>query len=156
MGVVKDNLILFIIIITSYFLYYIYSFINNTSHDSEIYEIDLLSSGISSFMTGLLLVGLDESAKTFNPLNLDFGDPTTKVAFFLFVYAIFLIFFAFVKILPRFLVVIFGNSELDMFINIVAILLITPKVVIDGTMLAVIGAPLFVLLIIQRIRRLMG
>lgn len=56
----------------------------------------------------------------------------------------------------KFLVVVFGNSELDLFINFIAVLMIEPGIEITGTLLAVIGAPLLILLIIERLRRLGG
>ena len=73
----------------------------------------------------------------------------------LLVYALLLILFAFTKLLPKFLVVLFGNSELDLFINFVAILMADPEIVLTGTIIGVIGIPLLVFLIIQRLRRLM-
>ena len=129
---------------------------NNKAVDSDVYEVDLLSNGVSSVMVALLLIGLDESSKGFSFASLDFNSPRTKIAVFLLIYALVFLFLAFTKILPKFLVVIFGNSELDLFVNFVAVLMIEPKIAITGTLLAVIGIPLLVLLIIQRLRRMMG
>jgi|WetSurMetagenome_2_1015567.scaffolds.fasta_scaffold357863_2 hypothetical protein len=152
---ISNNLILCIIILGSYIAFYIYSFIHNNSSDSDVYEIDLLSAGISSLTTALLLVGLDEGSKAFSFANLSFGEPTTKMAIGLAVYAVILIIFAFTKILPRFLVILFGNSELDLFINLVAVMIISPEIVISGTLLLVIAIPLACLFIVQRVRRMM-
>jgi len=154
-GFIKDNSILCAVLFISYALFYLYSFIHNKSVDSEVYEGDLLGNSISSIMVALMLIGLSETSKGFSFTSLNFSSPQTKIAIFLVIYAIILLFFAFTKILPGFLVVILGNNELDLFINFVAILMIEPKIIITGTLLAVIGVPLFILLIIQRIRRLM-
>ena len=155
-GFIKDNLILSVVLFFSYALFYLYSIIHNKSADSDIYEIDLLGNGVSSMMVALLLVGLDESSKGFSFASLDISSPTTKAAIFLSGYAILLLLFAFTKMLPKFLVVIFGNGELDLFINFVAVLMIEPGIAITGTLLAVIGVPLLILLIIERLRRLSG
>ena len=152
---IKDNFLLFAIMFVSYFLFYIYTFINNKAVDTDVYEIDLLSNGVSTMMVSFLLIGLDESSKGFNLAALNFGNPTTRIALYLFIYAIVLILFAFIKALPRFLVILLGNSELDLFINVIAVLLSEPKIVITGTLIAVIGAPLVALFVIQRIRRFM-
>ncbi|MFH1181982.1 MAG: hypothetical protein V1702_03415, partial [Candidatus Woesearchaeota archaeon] len=132
---IGNNLILCLIIIGSYALFYIYSFLHNTSVDSDVYEIDLLSAGVSSLTTALLLIGLDEGSNSFNFANLGFSEPSTKMAIGLAVYAVFLILFAFTKMLPRFFVVILGNSELDLFINLIAVMIISPEVNITGTLL---------------------
>ena len=153
-GFIKDNPLLSGALFISYALFYLYSFINNKSVDSDVYEIDLLGNGVSSIMVALLLIGLDESSKGFSFASLDFSSPTTKAAAFLGGYALLLLLFAFTKMLPKFLVVVFGNSELDLFINLIAVLMIEPGVAITGTLLAVIGAPLLILLIIGRLRRL--
>lgn len=155
-GFIKDNPLLSGALFISYALFYFYSFINNKSVDSDVYEIDLLGNGVSSIMVALLLIGLDESSKGFSFASLDFSSPTTKAAVFLGGYALLLLLFTFTKMLPKFLVVVFGNSELDLFINLIAVLMIEPGVAITGTLLAVIGAPLLVLLIIERLRRLAG
>ena len=152
-GFINDNLILSVVLFISHALFYLYSIINNKSDDSDVYEIDLLGNGVSSIMVALLLVGLDESSKGFSFASLDFSSSTTKVAIFLSGYAILLILFAFTKMLPKFLVVVFGNGQLDLFVNLVAVLMIEPGVVITGTLLAVIGVPLLILLIIERLRR---
>jgi hypothetical protein len=152
---IADNLILCIIILGSYIAFYVYSFIHNTSADSDVYEIDLLSAGISSLTTALLLVGLDEGSKGFSFANLSFSEPSTKMAIGLAAYALFLMLFAFTKMLPRFLVVLLGNSELDLFINLVAVMIISPGVVITGTLLLVLIAPLIFLFLVQRLRRMM-
>ena len=152
---ILGNPILCGILFASYFLHYAYQFINYKAADSEVYEIDLLSSGISTIMIAFLLIGLDESAKVFNFSNIDLGTTTTLVAVVLFIYALLLILFAFVKILPRFLVILLGNSEVDLLINFVAILMIDPEITITGTTLLVIAVPLLTLLLIQRLRRLM-
>src|SRR3989338_4512892 len=153
-GFIKDNLILSVVLFVSYALFYLYGIINNKSVDSDVYEIDLLGNGVSSIMVALLLVGLDESSKGFSFASLNFSSPTTKAAIFLAGYAILLLLFAFTKMLPKFLVVVFGNSELDLFINFIAVLMIEPGIAITGTLLAVIGVPLLILLIIERLRRL--
>lgn len=153
---ISDNPILSGALFISYTLFYLYAFINNKAVDSDVYEVDLLSNGVSSVMVALLLIGLDESSKGFSFASLDFNSPRTKIAVFLFGYALITLFFAFTKILPKFLVVIFGNSELDLFINFTAVLMIEPKIAITGTLLAVMGIPLLVLLTIQRLRRMMG
>ena len=155
-GFINDNLILSGVLFISYTLFYLYGIINNKSVDSDVYEIDLLGNGVSSIMVALLLVGLDESSKGFSFASLDISSPTTKAAIFLSGYAILLLLFAFTKMLPKFLVVIFGNGELDLFINFVAVLMIEPGIAITGTLLAVIGVPLLILLIIERLRRLSG
>jgi hypothetical protein len=151
---ISNNLILSLIILGSYISFYIYSFIHNTSVDSDVYEIDLLSAGISRLTTALLLVGLDEGAKSFSFATLSFSEPSTKMAIALAAYAFLLIIFAFTKILPRFLVVLLGNSELDLFINLVAVMIISPEVQITGTLLLLLAVPLACLFIVQRIRRL--
>ena len=155
-GFIKENPLLCGIMLISYALYYIYSFIHNKSVDSDIYEIDMVSAAISSIMVSMLLIGLDESSKGFNLMAMDLSSQTTKIAIFLLSYAVILLFFGFTKILPKFLVVLLGNSELDLFINFGAALLTDPDVAITGTLLLVMGAPLAILLVIQRIRRLMG
>ena len=153
---IKENPILCSILFLYYVLFYVYSFIHNKSVDSDIYEMDVLSNGISSIMIALLLVGLDETSKGFSFASIDLSSPTTKIALLLFIYGLILVVFAFTKLLPKVLVIILGNSEVDLFINFIAILLVDPNIVITLTMFFVIGAPLLVLLIIQRIRRLMG
>jgi len=153
-GFINDNLILSGVLFISYTLFYLYGIINNKSVDSDVYEIDLLGNGVSSIMVAFLLVGLDESSKGFSFASLDISSPTTKAAIFLAGYAILLLLFAFTKMLPKFLVVVFGNSELDLFINFIAVLMIEPGIAITGTLLAVIGVPLLILLIIERLRRL--
>ena len=105
-------------------------------------------------MVAFLLVGLDESSKGFSFASLDISSPTTKAAIFLAGYAILLLLFAFTKMLPKFLVVVFGKREFDLFINFIAVLMIEPGIAITGTLLAVIGVPLLILLIIERLRRL--
>jgi len=156
LGFVKENLILFILIFFSYAIFFVYNFLNNKSVDGEIYESDVLGSAVSSIMTALLLVGLDEGTKGLDALKFDLGSTTTKIAIFLLIYGVFLMICAFVKILPKFLVIVFGNSELDMFINLIAIILTDPKIEITGTMLVVLAVPLTVLFAVQRIRRMMG
>jgi len=153
---VKENPILSGVLFFSYALFYLYTFINNTAVDSEVYEIDLLSSGISSAMVALLLVGLDETSKGFSLTNIDMNLQTTKIAVFLFIFAMVLIIFAFVRILPKFFVVLLGNNEVDLFINLVAVLMTDPEIVITGTLLGIIIIPLAVLFVIQRIRRFLG
>lgn len=153
---VRENPLLCGALFISYTLIYTYSFINHKAADSEVYEIDLISSGISSIMVALLLIGLDETAKGFNFTNIDLGSANTQVALFLGAYALVLIFFAFTKILPSFLVVLLGNSELDLFINFMAVMMIDPSIVLTGTMVAAVALPLSVLLVIQRLRRMMG
>ena len=86
LGFVRENPILSGVLFFSYALFYLYTFINNTAVDSEIYEIDLLSSGISSAMVALLLVGLDETSKGFSLTNIDMSLQTTKIAVFLFIF----------------------------------------------------------------------
>jgi hypothetical protein len=152
---IASNLILCIIILGSYIAFYLYSFIHNTSADSDVYEIDLLSAGISSLTTALLLVGLDEGSTAFSFASLSLSEPSTKMALGLAAYAFFLIIFAFTKMLPRFIVVLLGNSELDLFINIVAVMIISPGVVITGTLLLLLLVPLLFLFIVQRLRRMM-
>jgi hypothetical protein len=154
---IKENPIMSVFLFAYYFLIYIYQFINNHAVDSDIYEMDLLSSGISSIMVAMLLVGLDEAAKGFDITRLfAFNTMTTKVALVLLIYGIILIIFAFIKVLPHFIVILLGNSELDLFINLVAVLLTQPKAEITGTLLVVIGVPLAVMFVVQRIRRMMG
>jgi len=152
-GFIKDNAILSAALFVSYLLFYLYSFINNRSVDSEVYEIDLISSAISSIMVSLLLIGLDENNKGFAISGLDFSSQKTITALYLFIFAVILIIFAFTKILPKFLVIILGNNELDLFINFVAVLMTDERIVLTGTLLAVIGIPLAALFIVQRIRR---
>lgn len=152
---IRENLILSAALFISYMLFYFYSFINNRSVDSEIYEIDLISSAISSIMVSLLLVGLDENNKGFSLSGLDFSSQKTIIALGLFTFAVLLIIFAFTKILPKILVIIMGNNEIDLFINFVAVLMTNEKIAITGTLLAVIGIPLMALFIVQRIRRMM-
>jgi len=149
----KENIILTVFIFSSYILFYLYSFIHSKGVDSDIYEMDVLSSGVSSAMTALLLLGLDESSKKFALTSLNFSDPTSRMAILLLAYAIMLIFFAFMKALPRLLVILFGNSELDLLINLLAVLSIDSKVHITGTLVGIIAIPLFVLLILQRAKR---
>lgn len=153
---VRENPLLCGALFISYALIYTYSFINHKAADSEVYEIDLISSGISSIMVALLLIGLDETARGFDFTNIDLGSAHTKVALFLGVYALILIFFAFTKLLPPFFVVLLGNSELDLFINFIAIMMIDPSIPLTGTMVAAVALPLTVLLVIQRLRRMMG
>lgn len=154
---IKENPIMSVFLFAYYFLIYIYQFINNHSVDSDIYEMDLLSSGISSIMVAMLLIGLDESSKGFDIAGLfSFSTITNKVALILLVYGIILIIFAFIKILPHFIVILLGNAELDLFINLVAVLMTQPKAEITGTLLVVIGVPLIVMFVVQRIRRMMG
>lgn len=153
LGFITDNPILCGALFLSYALFYTYAFIHNKAVDSDVYEVDLLSSGVSSIMVALLLIGIDESSKSLG-FSLDLGSPKGKVAAFLLIYALAMVLLAFTKLLPGFLVVIFGNSELDLFVNFVAILMIEPSIAITGTLLAVIGVPLLALLIIQRLRRL--
>lgn len=153
---VRENPLLCGALFISYALIYAYSFINHKAADSEVYEIDLISSGISSIMVALLLIGLDETARGFDFTNIDPSSANTRVALFLGAYALVLIFFAFTKILPSFLVVLLGNSELDLFINFIAIMMIEPSIVLTGTMVAAVAMPLTVLLIVQRLRRMMG
>src|SRR3989338_9726483 len=148
-----ENPILCAALFISYLLFYLYSFINNRSVDSEVYEIDLISSAISSIMVALLLIGLDENNKGFAISGLDFSSQKTITALYLFIFAVILIIFAFTKILPKFLVIILGNNELDLFINFVAVLMTDERIVLTGTLLAVIGIPLAALFIVQRIRR---
>ena len=152
-GFIRDNPILCGALFLSYTLFYVYAFIHNKAVDSDVYEVDLLSSGVSSIMVALLLIGIDESSKSLG-FSLDLGSPKGRVAVFLLIYALTMVILAFTKMLPGFLVVIFGNSELDLFVNFVAILMIEPTIAITGTLLAVIGVPLLALLIIQRLRRL--
>jgi hypothetical protein len=152
---ISSNIILSLIILGSYISFFLYSFIHNTSSDSDVYEIDLLSAGISSFTTALLLIGLDESAKGFSFANLSFNEPSTKMAIGLAVYAVILVVFAFTKILPKFFVVLLGNSELDLFINLVAVMIISPEVKITGTLLLLLAVPLALLFLVQRVRRMM-
>jgi hypothetical protein len=154
---IKENPIMSVFLFAYYFLIYIYQFINNHAVDSDIYEMDLLSSGISSIMVAMLLIGLDESSKGFDISGLfAFNTMTTKVALILLIYGLVLIIFAFIKILPHFIVILLGNSELDLFINFVAVLMTQPKAEITGTLLVVIGAPLILMFLIQRVRRMMG
>jgi|GEM_PF-5267395 len=154
---IKENPIMSVFLFAYYFLIYIYQFINNHAVDSDIYEMDLLSSGISSIMVAMLLIGLDESSKGFDLSKLfAFNTITTKVALILLIYGVILIIFAFIKILPHFIVILLGNSELDLFINFVAVLMTQPKAEITGTLLIVIGAPLILMFLIQRVRRMMG
>src|SRR3989338_537612 len=154
-GFIKDNAILSAALFVSYLLFYLYSFINNRSVDSEVYEIDLISSAISSIMVALLLIGLDENNKGFTISNLDFSSQKTMTALYLFIFAVLLIIFAFTKILPKYLVIFLGNNEIDLFINFVAVLMTDDRITITGTLLAVIGIPLATLFIVQRIRRAM-
>ncbi|MDP2749777.1 MAG: hypothetical protein Q8O89_03015 [Nanoarchaeota archaeon] len=153
---IVENTLLCGVLFISYGLMYIYSFINNQSADSEVYEIDLLSSGLSTIMIAMLLIGIDESSKGFNLANFDISEPTTQIALFLLVYAFVMIALAFIKVLPQFLVVVFGNSELDFFINFTAILLTDTSVAVNGTMLVLIAVPLLTMLVVQRLRRAMG
>ena len=153
LGFIANNPILCGALFLSYALFYAYAFIHNKAVDSDIYEVDLISSGVSSIMVALLLIGIDESSKSLG-FSLDLGSPKGRVAVFLLIYALTMVILAFTKMLPGFLVVIFGNSELDLFVNFVAILMIEPTIAITGTLLAVIGVPLLALLIIQRLRRL--
>jgi len=153
---IKENSVLCGVLFMSYILYYIYLFIHNTSVDSDIYEVDMLSAGISSFMVAMLLVGLNESSHGFSLSSIDISSPTTKIALFLSAYALMLVLLAFLKVLPKFLVVVLGNSELDLFINLNAALLTDPEFALTGTVLFVIGVPLLVLFILQRLRRLMS
>ena len=154
---IKENPIMSVFLFAYYFLIYIYQFINTHAVDSDIYEMDLLSSGISSIMVSMLLVGLDEAAKGFDIMRLiAFNSMTTKVALVLLIYGVILIIFAFIKVLPHFIVILLGNSELDLFINLVAVLMTQPKAEITGTLLIVIGAPLVVMFVVQRVRRMMG
>ena len=155
-GFIQDNVILSAALFVSYALFYLYGIINNKAVDSDVYEVDLLGNGVSSAMVALLLIGLDESSKGFSLASLDFNSVRTKVALFLLIYAIVLLIFAFTKMLPKFLVVVFGNGELDLFINFISVLMIEPNIAITGTLLAVIGVPLLILLIIERLRRLAG
>jgi hypothetical protein len=152
---VGSNVILCSIILFSYVLFYVYQFIHSSGVDSDVYEIDLLSAGVSSLTTAFLLVGLDESSNSFTFTNLNLSEPSTMMAIGLSIYSLVLILFAFTKILPKFLVVMLGNSELDLFINLVAVMIISPGVKITPTLLAVIGVPLVILLIIQRVKRMM-
>lgn len=154
-GFIAKNPILSIILFTSYALYYIYMFIHHKASESDVYEIDLISAGISSMMVGLLLIGLDESSQGLDLSGVDFGSQTTLIAFGLIVYAAILFFCAFTKILPKVLVVILGTSELDIFINFLAMLMTDAEMTITGTTIFVIGVPLLILFVIQRIRRVL-
>ena len=155
MGFFSANIILTLMLFVSYILFYIYSFINNKSADSEVYEMDLVSSGLSSILVVLFLVGLDESSRGFDFSQLNWSSMLIKISIILFVYGIFLILAGFLKFLPRFLVVLFGNSELDLLINLIAILLTEETFAITLMTLLIITAPLLALFIIQRLRRLM-
>jgi len=152
-AVIIDNPLPSILLFGSYILYYVYLFINHKAADSEIYEIDLLSAGISSFMIGLLLLGVSEESKTLSLSSFNFSSGTSVYALMLMGYALLLILFAFVKILPRVVVILLGNSELDFFINFMAIMLTQQGVAITGTLMVLVAVPLIILLIIQRVRR---
>jgi hypothetical protein len=151
---VSNNIILFIMMFISYFIFYFYEFVHCTSTDSDIYEIDLVSSGVSSVTVALMLIGLDESSKGFSFANIDIHSQTTIVALCLVAYGFLLIFFGFTKILPRLLVIFLGNSELDFFINILAVLL-AERIVVTTTMIFVILVPLALLFLSLRFRRMM-
>ena len=153
---IRDNPIMCAFLFTYYAIFYLYSMVHHKSMDSDIYEADVLSNGISSIMTVFLLIGLDENAMGFSLTNLDFSLQTTLIAAFLFVYGGILILCAFTKILPRILVLILGNSELDLFINLVAVLMVDSSFEVTGTTLFVIGVPLAILFLVQRLRRKMG
>lgn len=47
-----------------------------------------------------------------------------------------------------------NTHKLTLPINFVAVLMIEPSIIITGTLLAVIGVPLLILLVIQRLRRM--
>jgi hypothetical protein len=152
---IVDNPILCGALFITYIVHYLYSFIFNHAVDTDVYEIDLITAGMSSFMVSLLLLGLDESQKSFNLSEIDFTTATTKVAIFLAIFAFILVILAFIKVLPKFMVVLLGNSEVDLFINLSAVMMTDPEIELTGTILAVIAVPLIILLIILRIRRIM-
>jgi hypothetical protein len=154
-GFITKNPFLCLILFVSYGLFYLYSFVHNRSADSDVYEIDMISSGVSSILVALMLLGLDESSESI-VLKVSMTDPGNKIALMLLGYAIVLIILAFIKVLPKFIVVILGNSELDLFINLVAALMTDPKVAINTTLLVVIAVPLALLFVVQRVRRMMG
>ena len=94
---VKENLILTILMVFSYVLFYIYSFIHNTSTDSEIYEIDVVSSGVSSILTVCYLIGLDDSTKGFDLSSLDFSSNLIRISGLLLIYGLLLVIIGFGK-----------------------------------------------------------
>ncbi len=153
---VKENFILCGFMLISYFVLYFYEFIHTKSQDSDVYEIDIVSSGLSSIMVAFMLVGLDESSKGFDFSHINFSEPTTKMAAFLVAYALMLIVLGFTKILPRLFVIILGNSELDFFINFTAVLMTEKTTQLTPSLILVIAAPLTMLFLSLRIKRMMG
>lgn len=128
-------------------LYYIVS-----SSDSDVKESDLLENSISSIYVAIMISPLfgDEGFTL-----AAFSDPSARtwLSIILFCYAGFLIIMAFTKMLPQFLVHIFGGASLDMFGTVLALIYVDGTVPIDLATVAVLLIPILMMQVFGFLRR---
>ena len=113
-------------------------------HD-EIRDVDVLDNGLSAIYTGIyispIVQGLAATAFT-APTN------KTMLSFIFMGYGLFLVIVAFTKLLPRFLVTLFGWAAVDLIVSILAIFYVDNVVPIDLATIAIIVVPIFAMKLI--------
>ncbi|MDP3766028.1 MAG: hypothetical protein Q8R04_05945 [Nanoarchaeota archaeon] len=105
-------------------------------HKSDTYQQkDVLDNGVSSFYAGFYISPWIQGG-AFAELA-----PSTVLSVILMGYGMFLILAAFVKLLPKFLIPLFGGASTDLVVNVTAIFVVDAGLPLDWATIAIVAAP---------------
>lgn len=132
-----EDPLLYIPLVAWWFIFELFYLI----HKSESYhQQDVLDNGLSSFYAGLYISPLIQGGGFVGFTKLT---PSTILSIILMVYGLFLVLAAFVKLLPQFLLPLFGGASIDLVVNVIAIFVVDAGLAFDLATIAIVIVPMF-------------
>ncbi|MBI2546534.1 hypothetical protein HYV81_05110 [Candidatus Woesearchaeota archaeon] len=150
-GLIMGEPLVYIPLLSMWLLFELYYIVS--SSDSDVKESDLLENSVSSIYIAVMISPLfgDEGFSL-----AAFSNPSARtwLSIILFCYAAFLIIMAFTKMLPQFLVHVFGGASLDMFGTMLALIWVDGSIPIDLATIAVLLIPILLMQVFGFFRRM--
>ena len=151
LNLILGDPLVYLALLGIWLLFEIYYLVSNS--DNDIKESDLLENSISSIFVSLMISPLITGGGKLSIAA--FANPTSKtmLSIILFVYACFLIFCAFTKILPHFMVYILGGASIDTTFTMLALIYVDGKIPIDLATVSVVLIPVIIMHILKLFRK---
>ena len=134
-----------------WFLFELFYLVSNS--DSDVKESDLLENSISSIYVAIMISPIISSGGKITLAAFANPSARTFLSIILFIYASLMIFFAFTKILPHFMVYILGGASLDTTFTMLALIYVDGKIPIDFATVSVILIPVIIMHILKLFRK---
>ncbi len=151
-ALIMSEPIVYLPLIGIWFIFEFYYLVSSSNDD--IKESDLLENSISSIYVAIMISPIVTNVSKFSFNVFTNPTPRTVLSMILFGYAAFLMICAFTKILPKFLVYLFGGASIDTMFTMLALIYVDGKIPIDMATVIVILIPVIFMHILKFFRRL--